>query len=433
MDKFHYFLYGNKFTIVTDQKPLVSIYQKHLVDVSLRIQRLIVRTLPYNFHIVYVPGKLIPMAGALSKNLKKLTSEDKEEDQISLPILAVNYITRNYQHYPDKPVIDQIREETSKDAPLQLLTKYIRNGWPTDLKKLPKELHPYWNYEDELSLEDKILLKSYRILILYTLQIEMLAFIHEGHQGIEKCLPCSRESLFWPGISNEIHQTVDKCGICQPTSTAQRKLPSVSSEIPLHAWHTLGTDLFYWKHFDFLVLGDYFSKFLIVRKLPSSTSSAVCKEISIFTEFGKPYIIRSHNGPCYASKEFKELMELFQVHVTTSPYFLQSNGFAEAMVKIVKKLMDHSTLQEKPWNVGLMEYRCTPLSGNIPSPLELLTGQKPRTGFPSIPQGNSTTREYHEALIKKQQMDISEELSISTYEPGWFGVLIHLTKYGSQL
>ena len=115
---------------------------------------------------------------------------------------------------------------------------------------------------------------------------------------------------------------------------------------PPHAWHILGTDLFYWKHFDFLVLGDYFSKFLIVRKLPSSTSSAVCKEISnIFTEFGKPYIVRSDNGPYYASKEFKELMELFQVqHVTSSPHFPQSNGFAEAMVKIAKKLKDHSTL-----------------------------------------------------------------------------------------
>ena len=67
----------------TNQKPLVLIYWKHLVDVSPRIQRLIIRTLPYNFHIVYVPGKLIPMADALSRNLKN--SEDKEEDQIFLP------------------------------------------------------------------------------------------------------------------------------------------------------------------------------------------------------------------------------------------------------------------------------------------------------------------------------------------------------------
>ena len=116
------------------------------MDVSPRIQRMIVNALPYNFHIVYVPGKLILMAGALFRNLKKLTSENKEEDQISLPILAVNYITGNYQQHPDKPVRDWIREETSKDATLQLLTKYIRNGWPTNQMKLPKELDPYWNY-----------------------------------------------------------------------------------------------------------------------------------------------------------------------------------------------------------------------------------------------------------------------------------------------
>ena len=137
MEKFHYFLYGNKFTLETDQKQLVSIYWKLLVDVSPRIQRLIVRALPYTFHVVYVPDKLIPMADALSWNFK-FTSKDKEEDQTFLPILAVNYIAGNYQQHTDKPVIDQIKEETSKDATLQLLTKYIRNGWPTDWKELPK-------------------------------------------------------------------------------------------------------------------------------------------------------------------------------------------------------------------------------------------------------------------------------------------------------
>ena len=168
-----------------------------------------------------------------------------------------------------------------------------------------------------------------------------------------------KESLFWPGITDEICQTVNKCLICQSTSTTQRKLPSVPSEIPPHAWHTLGTDLFYWKHSDYLVLGDYYSKYLIVRKLLNSNGSAVCKEIlNIITELGKPYIIRGDNRPCYTSTEFKELMKLLQIqHITSSPHFPQSNGFAEAMVKIAKKLMDCSTLQKKHWNFSLMEYR----------------------------------------------------------------------------
>ena len=93
------------------------------------------RVLPYNFHVVNEPGKKIAMAYALSRNLK-FTSENREEMveeyQISVPIHVVNYITRNYQQQPNKPVMDWIREKTSKDATLQLLTKYIRDGWPTD-------------------------------------------------------------------------------------------------------------------------------------------------------------------------------------------------------------------------------------------------------------------------------------------------------------
>ena len=47
MEKSHYFLYGKEFTLETDQKPLVSIYKKYMVEISPRIQRLVVRSLPY--------------------------------------------------------------------------------------------------------------------------------------------------------------------------------------------------------------------------------------------------------------------------------------------------------------------------------------------------------------------------------------------------
>ena len=47
MEKFHYFLYGKHFTFKTEQKPLVSIYKKHMVEISPRIQRLVVRSFPY--------------------------------------------------------------------------------------------------------------------------------------------------------------------------------------------------------------------------------------------------------------------------------------------------------------------------------------------------------------------------------------------------
>ena len=60
MEKFHYFLYGKQFTLETDQKPLVSIYRKHMVGISPRIQRLIVRSFPYQpFDVQYRKGKVL--------------------------------------------------------------------------------------------------------------------------------------------------------------------------------------------------------------------------------------------------------------------------------------------------------------------------------------------------------------------------------------
>ena len=89
MEKFHYLLYGKESTLETDQKPLVSIYKKHMVDISPRVQRLIVKSFPYlPFKVVYKKGTDIPVADALSR----VTPMDPE-DNIQLPIIIVNMIT----------------------------------------------------------------------------------------------------------------------------------------------------------------------------------------------------------------------------------------------------------------------------------------------------------------------------------------------------
>ena len=89
MEKFHYFLYGKEFTFKPDQKLLVSIYKKHMVDISPRVQRLIVRSFPYlPFKVVYRKGTDIPVGDVLSH----VTPMDPE-DNIQLPIIAVNMIT----------------------------------------------------------------------------------------------------------------------------------------------------------------------------------------------------------------------------------------------------------------------------------------------------------------------------------------------------
>ena len=174
----------------------------------------------------------IPLADALSR----VTSLPMEEDGIQLPFIAVNLITANIPYSSNE--LDIICEETRKDPTIKLLMLYISTGWPCECRRLPQELHPYWNFREDLSVEDGLVTKGSRLLIPSTLKWKVMEQIHEGHQGMEKCMLKARESVFWPGISDDIWETVEQCGICQLTSRAVKPVGNVS-EVPPHAWHTL--------------------------------------------------------------------------------------------------------------------------------------------------------------------------------------------------
>ena len=139
---------------------------------------------------------------------------------------------------------------------------------------------------------------------------------------------------------------------------------------------------------DFLKVADVFSKYFLVRKLPNSTSAAIYAELSmIVTELGLPHIIRSDNGLCYNSKEFQQFLQCYNItHQTSSTNHPRSNGFDERMVRVAKKLMDKAGKEGKPWISGLYDYRVTPQSDSIASPLQLLTQHTPREkNLPQLP------------------------------------------------
>ena len=304
MEKFHYFLYGKKFTLETDQKPLVSIYKKHMVDISPKVQRLLVRSFPYQpFNVIYKKGKDIPVADALSQ----VTPMDPE-DNIQLPIIAVNLITAHIllsAHPQDtfSRKLDRLRRSTVQDNQLTRLSHYINTGFPCEKKNLLTDLQEYWNFR--VSIENGLITCGSRIIVPHEMRAEMLQYLHEGHQGKERCLLRARNTVFWPKITYDIQELIERCIICQEHGKSQ-PIIGTTQELPPFPWHTLATDIFYWKRMDFLIVADVFSKYFLVRKLANSSSAAVCAEIAtIVTELGLPHIIRSDNGPCYNSKEFQ--------------------------------------------------------------------------------------------------------------------------------
>ena len=137
-----------------------------------------------------------------------------------------------------------------------------------------------------LSIKSGLITCGNRIIMPRETRPEMLQYIHGGHQGKERCLLRARNTVFWPKMTCDIQQLIEKCMICQEY---RKSAAGTTQELPPFPWHTLATDLFYWKRMDFLIVADVFSKYILVRKLPNSTSAAVCIELSmIFTELGYP-------------------------------------------------------------------------------------------------------------------------------------------------
>ena len=148
----------------------------------------------------------------------------------------------------------------------------------------------------------------------------------------------------------------------------------------------------------------------------------VIKELGlVFTELGRPFILRCGDRPCYSSREFYNFLNFYQVdHITSSPHYPQSNGFAEALVGIAKKLMEKSVKEGKLWNYGLLQYRTTPISSTLPSPLEMLTGRKPHSSLPQLPSSighNMDTSRICQELLRRQPTTSAATMELEPGQP----------------
>ena len=163
-----------------------------------------------------------------------------------------------------------------------------------------------------------------------SLRGKALQIMHEGHYGVEKSLLRARETVFWPGIIQGITNEVQSCNTCQVYSKSQPRGILQQHEIPAQLWTKIGAALFELQGKHYLLVADYYSRFPVVRRLSGLTTQSVIGQLkSIFSEYGIP-VTQSHNGPQFASTEFKEFSRQYRFsHIILSPHYVQANGFIE--------------------------------------------------------------------------------------------------------
>ena len=151
MEKFHHFLYGNHFLFETDHKPLETILSRSLNQATPRLQRIIIRTFPYNFSMHYLPGLKNQLADCLS-------TVGGLQDSIKLPKLTVYQITSQLNARSDS--LQQLCEASQAADTLAILKYTIQKGWPSSIKELPSEIQALWTFQEELTIEDGTYIKK---------------------------------------------------------------------------------------------------------------------------------------------------------------------------------------------------------------------------------------------------------------------------------
>nr|XP_054590599.1 uncharacterized protein K02A2.6-like [Nothobranchius furzeri] len=219
-------------------------------------------------------------------------------------------------------------------------------------------------------------------LIPACMQTDMLDRLHEGHQGVTKCVARAQESLWWPGITRQIKDMVERCEICCQFSQTKTE-PLMTTPLPPRSWQKVAVDNFQWKNSHYIVDVDCFSRYIEVANLPSLTTATTVERLKvIFARLGMPECLVTDNGLQFASSDFSSFAQDYGFrHVTSSPRYSQSNGEAERVVRTVKQLLSKSPDPQR----ALLAYRAMPLAHGL-SPAQLLMGRRIRSTVPTTAQ-----------------------------------------------
>ncbi|XP_062601076.1 uncharacterized protein K02A2.6-like [Saccostrea cucullata] len=380
LERFHQYTYGRLVHVESDHKPLESIVKKSLLAAPRRLQRMLLRLQQYEYTISYKPGKTMYLADTLSRAYLNETGTTSFERDLE--------IVNKVQYLPMTVVrLSEIRKHSYQDESLQVLMDVILHGWPQKREEVPHLARPYFDFRDELSVQDGILFRGERAIIPEAIRLDMMQRIHSSHLGIGGCLRRAKEYVFWPGMHSEISQYIQSCETCQMFETKQQKETLIPHDVPDRPWMKVGTDLCSFAGNDYLVTVDYFSNFWEIDFLENTKPATVIRKLrNHFARYGIPDIVISDNGPHFSSKEFATFaLEYEFQHITSSPNYPQSNGKVEQAVKSAKRIMKRARNSQQDVYLSILDFRNTPTEGMQSSPAQRLMCRRTKSRLPTTP------------------------------------------------
>ena len=421
--KFHKFLWGRKFNLITDHKPLLGLFGENRPipeHSSPRVQRWAITLAAYDYVMKHKPG--------IENNADGLSRLPLSCDSLNYIPEEIDYLFAIVENTPVK--VNDIQTETHKDECLIKVYDYCVNGWPENT--VPDILKPYHSRKAELSLENGCILWGSRVIIPKSLQNDVLITLHDTHIGMSKMKSLARSWFWWPNMDADIERFVKLCNSCAQHAKNPAKSPLQNWDWPLEPWKRIHVDFagpFMNKMF--LIVIDAHSKWLDVKTMSTITAIDTIVELKeIFANHGLPDQIVSDNGPSFTANEFKMFCATNGIeHITTSPYHPAGNGLAEKAVGIFKSAMikmgTKFPLRERI-NRFLAKYRTTPHVTTGVTPAELLCGRKLKTHLDlfhptvqkSVAQHQQAQKANHDKTAHEREFGVHDSVFVKNFGRG---------------
>jgi hypothetical protein len=283
IDKCRFYLQGaDTFEVITDHKPLLGIMDKPINEIdNPRLSRFRQKISAFVFTISWKPGKYHFAADALSRYPVFSSQEDNEHYAVARLISCTD------------ARLDEMAERAKSDPEYQSVITALQSE---KLRKTVADpthpissLGPVWS---ELSITEtekgNLITHGQRIFPPKGERKNILAQLHSTHQGIVKTRLAAKEKYFWPGMNNDVLQTVENCAACHMFRPSPRAEPHQATIVhltaPMQMW---SSDFFEYGGKNYLVLIDGFSGYLMVDELLRTSSLDIFKLLDrYFNLFG---------------------------------------------------------------------------------------------------------------------------------------------------
>ncbi|UYV73363.1 K02A2.6-like [Cordylochernes scorpioides] len=381
--KFHQFIYGRRFTLITDHKPLVSILGPKSGIPTLSTSRWAIILSAYTYDIKFKKTQDHGNADLLSR----LPVESGETSRLD-NIYALSYME-------DLPITaEEIRIETQKDEVLSIVKCYTQHGWP---ERVPDHLRPYFQRKLELTVDGECLLWGMRVIIPSSLRPNLLSCLHETHSGMSKKKSVARSHFWWPNLDNEIEFLVNRCRNCQQVQDGPNRVKWQPWIWAVRPWQRIHIYYANKDNNNLLIVVDSHSKWIEAFPMREITSAKTIEQLRrLFSSYGLPEEIVSDNGP----------------------------QFTERAVKMIKMALDKNkrkpgdTIQDTLSKI-LLAYRSAPHETTKKAPSELFIGRSLQTRLSIIhPNLESRVKEQQARQMKYDHGFQQDEFGIDDMNGG---------------